>query len=892
MSEAALRILLVEDSATDAQLITRELLRAGLAVEVSRVDDEPGFVAALSPLPDLVLSDYNLPQFDALRALEILRERSADVPFLIVSGTIGEEMAVHAMKRGAADYLLKDRLGRLGPAVLHAIEERRLREAKRAAQQALRASEEQYRLLADSIPHIVWTSSPVGVIDYLNRQATDFTGCTVADFAERSWAMVVHPDDLAAAAQAWVAGLESGVSQTMELRIRRADGVYRWHLTRQEAVRDAAGAVLRWFGTCTDIHDQKVAAEAVEANEARWRRLLNKLFASVALLEPDGAVVWANGALLELSGATLSDIAGKKLWQCAGWGDGELGPRVHDAIRRAAAGELVRFDATIHGAEGAPLILDFQVAPLRDAADKVVYLIPFAVDVTAREVATSALVLRDRAIQAVSQGIVIGDATLPDVPIVYVSPAFERLTGYTSEETLGRSCRFLQGKDSDPAAVDLVREALRSGSSCSVEMWNYRKDGTPFWNALSLAPIRDGERVTHFVGVQTDMTERRKLEEQYRQAQKMEAFGQLAGGIAHDFNNLLCIINGEGELLAEGLAPGDPRHESVLAIQEAGKRAAALTAQLLSFSRKTIVEPRVLDLNDVVERHGKLLRRVLGEDIELTIVLGEGLGPVKVDPGQIEQVLMNLAVNARDSMPKGGRLHIETGRGDGARDAEGRPTSVSLLVSDTGSGMSPEIQAKIFEPFFTAKAVGKGTGLGLATVYGIVTSYKGTVSVESEPGRGTTFTVVLPAAVELREGTPPRGLRALAPRGSETVLVVEDEPAVRRVLRVTLEAQGYQVLEADGGASALRLVSEYPRSIHLLVTDVVMPGMGGREVAERLLQKHPEMRVLYSSGYTDDAVVRNGVIEATDAFLQKPFTPTTLVEKVRAVLDQRGGERL
>jgi two-component system, cell cycle sensor histidine kinase and response regulator CckA len=880
MSEPILRILLVEDNPNDAQLVILELRRAGLAVEVTRVETEPEYLAGLSPLPDLVLSDYQLPDFDAFRALEALRARSADVPFILVSGTIGDEMAVLAMKSGATDYLLKDRLGRLGIAVSQAVEQRRLREANQEAQRALRESEEQYRVLADSIPDIVWTSSPAGAIEYVNRQGTRYTGCTVADFADGSWGRVVHPHDIERIGALWHEGLTTGLSKTTELRLRRVDGEYRWHLTRQEAVRDASGAIVRWFGTCTDVHDQKVAAAAVEANEARWRRLLDNLFAGVALLEPNGSLVWANGALLEISGTTLDQVAGKRLWECAGWcDDPNLAVRVEAAVHQAARGELTRFDATLRSKSGTRTILDFQVAPLRNEAGEVIYLIPFAVDVTAREVATSELRLRDRAIQAVSQGILIGDATLPGVPIVYASPAFEHLTGYGTEEVLGRNCRFLAGPDTDPATLEVIRCAIRTRAPCSVEMWNYRKDGTPLWMGLSLAPVFDGERVTHMVGVQTDMTARRKLEENFRQAQKMEAFGQLAGGIAHDFNNLLCVINGEAEVLGSALDATDTRQESVQAIQEGGLRAASLTAQLLSFSRKTILEPRVLDLNEVVERDAKLLGRVLGEDIAIDLALGVGLARVKVDPGQIEQVIMNLALNARDAMPQGGRLTIATRNGPGA--------FVVLSVSDTGSGMASELLPKIFEPFFTTKSIGKGSGLGLATVYGIVTSSNGTVNVTSEVGHGTTFTVTLPAVIDVQESPAPAAdSLPRSRRGSETVLIVEDEPAVRRVVRMTLESNGYEVLEADSGASALR-IAEGRRAIHLLVTDVVMPEMGGREVAERVMAKHPNARVLYTSGYTDDAVVRNGVSEATDAFLQKPFTPSSLAEKVRSLLDRR-----
>jgi CheY-like chemotaxis protein len=371
----------------------------------------------------------------------------------------------------------------------------------------------------------------------------------------------------------------------------------------------------------------------------------------------------------------------------------------------------------------------------------------------------------------------------------------------------------------------------------------------------------------------------------------MEAVGRLAGGVAHDFNNLLTVINGFCEVLLAELPAGDPRRESVAAIRGAGERAAGLTGQLLAFSRKAIVAPKVLDLNDVVDSVGKMLRRLIGEDVILTTSLAPGLDRVKADPGQVEQVLMNLAVNARDAMPAGGRLMIETGNlelREGARYpglAPGR--YVRLAVSDTGHGMTEEVKARVFDPFFTTKEPGKGTGLGLATVYGIVETYGGHVAVDSEVGAGTTFTILLPAE-EAAADRPAGEVQQVAPRGTETVLLVEDDGAVRRLAQIALEALGYTVLEAASSADAVLAAEVHPGPVHLLLTDVVMPGQGGREVARAVRARHPEVKVLYVSGYTDDAVVRHGVLEATDAFLQKPFTPRRLARKVRAVLDGTG----
>ena len=393
------------------------------------------------------------------------------------------------------------------------------------------------------------------------------------------------------------------------------------------------------------------------------------------------------------------------------------------------------------------------------------------------------------------------------------------------------------------------------------------------------------------LAVTRDVTETKGLEAQLRQAQKMEAIGQLAGGVAHDFNNLLCIINGYSDILFNALRPDDPMRNLVDEIRKAGERSASLTRQLLAFSRKQVIAPRALDLNTVILDLEKMLRRIVGEDIDLATSLAPGLGSIKADPSQIEQVLLNLVVNAREAMPQGGKLTIETRNVNLDEDyararSEVRPGPYVLLaVSDTGCGMTAEVKAHLFEPFFTTKGPGQGTGLGLATVYGIVKQSGGHVAVNSEPGLGTTFRVYLPiveAAVQVRDS---KAATAPAPRGSETILLIEDDEGVRALTRHALQSSGYTVLVAREGQEALRIGRWRQEPIHLLVSDVVMPGLGGRQLSERLRLLHPEMKVLFLSGYTDDAVVRHGVLEGEVNFLQKPFTPAALARKVREVLD-------
>jgi signal transduction histidine kinase/ActR/RegA family two-component response regulator len=443
--------------------------------------------------------------------------------------------------------------------------------------------------------------------------------------------------------------------------------------------------------------------------------------------------------------------------------------------------------------------------------------------------------------------------------------------------------------------VEARDRVLRGESLNGVERVRRKRDGTVVTVNLFAAPLHDADgRVTGLLAVFEDVTSVKRLEQQFYQAQKMEAVGRLAGGVAHDFNNLLTAILGSTDLLLEMLPADHPGRVEAVETRKAALRAADLTRQLLAFSRLQVLAPRVLNLNDVVANLDKMLRRLIGEDIDLRTALAPDLGAVRADPGQLEQVIVNLAVNARDAMLTGGSLTIETANVTLGEDYAATRTVVEpgdyvmLAVSDTGTGMDAETQARMFEPFFTTKPKGKGTGLGLATVYGIVKQSGGYVWVYSEPGRGTTFKIYLrrvDAAVE-PEPSPP--VAAVSLHGSETVLLVEDEEQVRELTRRLLRASGYQVLAAASGADALRIAEHHDGAIHLLVTDVVMPGMSGREVGLLLGQKHPKMRALYLSGYPDESVVHQGVLAPGTPFLQKPFTAEALARKVREVLDAPG----
>ena len=478
---------------------------------------------------------------------------------------------------------------------------------------------------------------------------------------------------------------------------------------------------------------------------------------------------------------------------------------------------------------------------------------------------------------------------------LYNSPAYQRILGYSSEE-LKKTSSFEQIHPDDLQRVqEAASQARISGVARSMKYRMHHKDGT--WRVLeSTARTVRNEKgeVEKLVIVNRDVSERSKLEEQFRQAQKMEAVGRLSGGVAHDFNNLLAVIIGYAEFLQEQLDPENTLHGGVDEILKAGKRAASLTRQLLAFSRQQVLDPKVLDLNSVVSDMGELLRRSIGEDIELTTRLTPELARLKADQGQLEQVLMNLVVNARDAMPQGGKLVIQTQNIVMDQAFVRRypyPVQpgpyVCLTVTDGGIGMDAETKARAFEPFFTTKEEGKGTGLGLSTVYGVVKQSGGYIDIDSAPGAGATFRIYLPGVDETIKSEKLTDSKANSFSGNETILLAEDEESLRRLTRNTLEFCGYKVLEAKDGVEALEVSDRHAGPIDLLLTDIMMPEMGGRALAQELLRRRPNVRLVYMSGYTGEAVGTRGSVDAGSFFLPKPFMRETLKSKIREALDRR-----
>jgi len=637
--------------------------------------------------------------------------------------------------------------------------------------------------------------------------------------------------------------------------------------------------------------ERKRAEEALRESEAKFRAL-TETTASAIMISRGDRFLYVNPAAGTILGYSREELEGRAF-------DDFIHPDFRQVIkeRREARlrGEPVpsRYEVKVVAQDGQERWVDLTAAVIEFEGEPAILVTAF--DITERKLAEEAVQRSEANYRSLVDNSPFGiyRATL-DGQFLAVNPALVQMLGY---ESAAEVLRLNLGTDiyCDPAERQQHIETYwRQEHFEGVEARWKEKDGTPMTVLLAGRPVRDPQGRVAFVEVMAeDVTEKRVLEQQLRQAQKMEAVGRLAGGIAHDFNNLLMVIGGHCEMLRKRLGADHPLDRNAAEVQKAAERAAALTQQLLAFSRKQMVQPTVLDLNEVVGDMESMLRRLIGEHIELLTTLTPGLGHVKADRGQIEQVILNLALNARDAMPKGGKLILETA--DTELDevyAHQHPGAqagsyVMLAVSDSGVGMDKDTQAHIFEPFFTTKETGKGTGLGLATVYGIVKQSEGYIWAYSEPGQGSTFKVYLPRVEEEVEETGPSVPVAASTRGTETILVVEDEEPLRKLVREFLEASGYRALEAGSGTEALGLAEKFEGPIHLLMTDMVMPGMSGRDLAKRLTASRPEIKVLYMSGYTNDAILHQRGFRPGRLFLQKPFTLDTLANKLREVLQAR-----
>jgi len=753
---------------------------------------------------------------------------------------------------------------------------------------AAEASERRLRELVQSIDAIVWEAeAKTHQFTFVSQRAEQILGYPVGQWLSQAdfWEQHLHPLDREQAVGARRQAIAEGRDHSLEYRVLAADGRQVWLHDTIHVVLDAEGHPIQLRGVAIDSTKGKLAEEALRASEEKYRLLFAGNLAGVFYANLDGAVLDCNDALVRMLGYdSRQELLGRNVSDF--FSDPADREQVSRALRQGKA--LANFEEPVRRKDGSFVWLLMNARLMEVPRGQPAIVQATLIDITERKEAEAERMLLMTAIEQSADGIVITDAR---GTIQYVNPAFSRVSGYSREEALGKNPRILKSGKQDEAYYRKLWTTILGGEIWQGEITNRRSDGGLYTEQMTITPVRDqrGE-ITHFIAIKAEVTERKRLEQQLRQAQKMEAVGRLAGGVAHDFNNLLTIISGYGGLLLEHPGTVEPLRGYVNEIRNASGRAASLTRQLLAFSRQQVLAPRVLGLNAVVANIEKMLKRLIGEDIDLVTILGESLWPVKADPGQLEQVLLNLAVNARDAMPNGGVLTIETANVemDSTSAQTHFPLSpgpyVLLAFSDTGIGMDAEIQARIFDPFFTTKEKGKGTGLGLAMVYGIVKQSGGYIWVYSEVGKGTTFKIYLPRTEDEVDESGPGRSGVKAQQGTETLLLVEDEEAVRALVRNVLREKGYRVLEASRGGEALELAEQYGGPIDLLLTDVVMPQMSGRELARRLANLHPQIKVLYISGYADNAVWYQGGLDSGGAFLQKPFSPEALARKVREVL--------
>ncbi len=1026
-----LRVLHLEDSPRDAELIRHRLDAGGLVCDILVADGKDRFETALAEEPfDLIISDYNLPGYDGVAALKQAQTIQPNVPVILISGTVVEEQAVRCLHIGATDYLLKQRLERLVPAVRRAIDEAAARRAQQRDRAALSESESRKAAILDSVLDCIITMDAAGVVLEFNAAAARTFGYSKAEAVGRLLADLIippryrdrHRDGLARYA---ATGTGTMIGTLLEVEAMKSDGseipveltitsigtgdasifigVLRDITERRNA--DAARARL---AAIVDASDDAIVSMTLDDQFLTWNGGAERLYGYTAaemigrgrgvLLPPGGSGdlasaltraargeasepletqrVRKNGSIADVSIVVspmmdrdgrvtslsmiarnitdrkvaefevkrVSDLATERVreerdraqryldtaevillqlnmdgditlvnrYACAllGWNCDDLIGRsfidtcVPAAIREDTRTKLGRVLAGLDSSvvdnpvltkTGEERLIEWRNTLRRDGEGRVIGTFICGTDVTARNAAVEALRQADERMRFALESAHVGIWDINYATgVVQWSDDLAKQYGVPPgafPQTLGEFIEYIH-PDDRASVLDTVGKAAVTGSDFTIENRSLGPDGRVRWlSGAGRVLLGENGAPIRAVGISQDVTARRQLEEQYRQAQKMEAVGQLAAGVAHDFNNLLTVILGFCELLLADLDPADARQADINEIRKAGTRAAGLTRQLLAFSRKEIIDPTLLDLNVIVANIRVLLERLIGEDVKIVLGFGHALASVKADRGQIEQIILNLAVNARDAMRSGGTLTIKTAnvRFDevGARAHAGLIAGayVALSVTDTGTGMTPEVKARLFEPFFTTKGVGRGTGLGLATVHGIVTRAGGSFNVDSELGRGTTFTVFLPRS-EAAEIVVATAAPAARPRsGGQTVLVVEDADGLRELIIRLLERLGYTVLAAANADQALRLFEDNP-AIDLILTDVVMPGASGPELVVQLAEQRPSLKVIYMSGYTDDAIVHHGILDPGIAFLHKPFSSETLGRKLHDVLNR------
>ncbi len=751
----------------------------------------------------------------------------------------------------------------------------------------LRESEERFSQVTQATGDWIWETDTQGRYVYSSPVVEKILGYTPREMLGKHFYDFLHPDEreeLKARAletfslkQPFISFVNRNIHKDGHTVILETTGV---------PLLDAEGNLIGYRGADRDITERVQAEEALRESEQRFRAIFETIPDSIFLKDQSLHYAQVNPGMEALFGVRKEELIGKSDRELFGE---EEATHLAEIDRRVLAGEIVSEERT-KPVRGIPYTFHTVRVPMRDTTGKIIGICGIARDITERKSAEEALREQAWRNEQILYTSIDGFFLLGvDGGLREANPAFCRMVGYSRDELLGMNIRDLEAKETPEETTRHIK-AVRAKGGDRFET-RYRCKNGHIVNLAISTTFYEGKGARFIIGFARDITEQIRLENQLRQAAKMEAVGRLAGGIAHDFNNVLTGILGFADRALEKVPPDSPIRSDLEVVISLAERASDLTSQLLAFGRKKILAPRIFNINTVIENVDKMLQQIIGEDIDLVTVPAPDLGQVKADPTQIEQVILNLAVNSREAMPRGGKLTIETANVDldeeYARTHPGAKQGpyVMLAVSDTGCGISKEIMQHVFEPFFTTKEPGRGTGLGLATVYGIVKQSEGNVWVYSEPDKGATFKVYLPRIEEEEEKIVRAREPDELPGGTETILVVEDEETVRELAVHTLRDKGYTVLEAQNGQEALTCYEHYEGKIDLLLTDVVMPEMGGYDLASHLKPQRPDTKVLYISGYTENAIVHDGILAPGTAFLAKPFRPESLLRKVRQVLE-------
>ncbi|MGB8355615.1 MAG: PAS domain S-box protein [Chthoniobacteraceae bacterium] len=868
--------MIVEDMQQDADMVVAQLQSAGFDPAWNRVETEPDFLAEIKKRPDIILSDYSMPQFTGLRAVELLKKSGLDIPFILISGTVGEEIAVEAMRRGATDYLLKDRIARLGVAVEQALEKKRLRDERKRVQESLNL----FRTLIDR------SSDGINVIDPDTGRFLDVNEATCEQLGySREEMLAMSVPDIEATGSlksTWLRNLEemqkAGFRITESLHRRKDGSTFPVEVNVRYIRLDRSYLV----AVVRDITGRKQAEEVLRESEERFRQLAENIDEVFWLTNPvKSEMLYISPAYEKIWGRRCEDLcASPHTWLDA------IHPEDCERIRHAATKkqEEGTYDEEyrIIQPDGSIRWIRDRAFPVRNASGEIQRIAGVARDITEGRQATERIQEQAALLDKAHDAILVRDL---EGRILFWNKGAERIYGWTREEAMASHISGIIRKNEE------AYNAVLKDGEWSGELQKASKDGRKLIVESRWTLLRDrkGSPKSIFV-IATDITERKKIEAQFLRAQRMESIGTLAGGVAHDLNNILAPIMMSIEILKD--ASRDPQSQNILnTLEVSAQRGADIVRQILSFARgmdgnRIEVQPKHL-LKDIED----IIRSTFPKNIQWELSVPYDTWTVLGDPTQLHQILLNLCVNARDAMPDGGllRINVESRMLDGecaAMHLQAKPgPSVIISVQDTGTGMTPEVMDKIFDPFFTTKEIGHGTGLGLSTVMAIVTSHEAGINVCSEPGKGTTFRLYLPAVNSCESGSGPKAEVSL-PRGNrETVLLIDDEASILTITSQTLEAFGYQVLTASNGAAAVAIYAQRQDEIAVVITDMMMPLMDGRATVYAMKEINPVVKIIAASGLNSKADVSTASDAGAKNFLSKPYSAETLLKTLRAVLD-------